>query len=495
MGVNIFEGNKARRIASALETISQNIENLIAPDVAQETVVIAEAKRWVDGKDLAGNPVPSTAPQYENNAKYYSQLTRDMIDDVRTESVDTSADVVTTTEKTILVKKDDTSSGMNDPMLFSTQERKTLDGIARSDGSVVYPVAGLGTLPSANANRHKMMALIRNWIGRDNIVHTSNSAADLTTLFGANCEADANNKFHADCSSYVCSLLMGITYNNSRYVRGKDKNNITYFNDNLAFPPSNYDARSNGGLYTFELAEYFAKQKRLFNKPNDIWTMRKTLRFGDIGFGVDDNDKHYHGIAHCFFILGVVNDTIIVTHCNSNVSAGIEGTTIHWRAYPRDAFQFFARPNYGHDYAKGYFLRKPDGSSIIDYSVLTPGAEIALDNLVSNPDVLAGMMFYSPAFSACEDFIPVVPGSTISFSGTVSSSRGNYAARIHEYNEFYEPVRRGQTILASGTKYNLTVHANAHYIRPSFGWLNSAGNNLYFSDMDNFEITITPPAA
>ncbi len=75
MGVNIFEGNKARRMTSALETISQNIENLIAPDVAQETAVIAEAKRWVDGKDLAGNPVPSTAPQFENNAKYYAEQT------------------------------------------------------------------------------------------------------------------------------------------------------------------------------------------------------------------------------------------------------------------------------------------------------------------------------------------------------------------------------------------------------------------------------------
>lgn len=75
MGVSIFEGNKARRMTDALEVISQNIENLIAPDVAQETAVIAEAKRWVDGKDLAGNPVPSTAPQYENNAKYYAEQT------------------------------------------------------------------------------------------------------------------------------------------------------------------------------------------------------------------------------------------------------------------------------------------------------------------------------------------------------------------------------------------------------------------------------------
>ena len=79
MGVSIFEGNKARRMTSALEVISQNIENLIAPDVAQETAVIAESKRWADGKDLAGNPVPSTSPQYQNNAKYWAEKTEESI--------------------------------------------------------------------------------------------------------------------------------------------------------------------------------------------------------------------------------------------------------------------------------------------------------------------------------------------------------------------------------------------------------------------------------
>lgn len=79
MGVNIFEGNKARRMTSAIEIISQNIENLIAPDVAQETAIIAESKRWADGKDLAGNPVPSTSPQYQNNAKYWAEKAEETV--------------------------------------------------------------------------------------------------------------------------------------------------------------------------------------------------------------------------------------------------------------------------------------------------------------------------------------------------------------------------------------------------------------------------------
>lgn len=411
----------------------------------------------------------------------------------KAEVVSDSTSLADTTAITVFTTKDDSRTGMNDPMVYAVQSGKTGNGFTRNDGSVVYPVAGLGSLPAANANRRKMMALIRSWIGRDNIIHTNNDAPDLTTLFGADCEADENGKFHADCSSFVSSLLMGISYNNSRYVRGKSQSNLTYFNDNIAFPPSNFEARSSGGLYTFELAEYFSKQKRLFNKPNDLWTMRKTLRFGDIGFGVDDSDPHYYGIAHCFFILGVVNDTIIIAHCNSNTADGIEGTVIHWRAYPRGGLQFFARPNYGHDYAKSYFLTKGDGSTVIDSSVLTPGAEIMLDNHSSDSSILAGMMQYNPIFSACEDFIPVIPGSTISFSGSTSNTRGSFAARIHEYNEFFEPVRRGQTILVSGTKYDLTVSSAARYIRPSFGWLSSAGNKLFFSDMDNFEITITPP--
>lgn len=48
----------------------------IAGAVADAKSSEEEAKKWVDGKDLDGNPVPADAPQFENNANYYLTLTR-----------------------------------------------------------------------------------------------------------------------------------------------------------------------------------------------------------------------------------------------------------------------------------------------------------------------------------------------------------------------------------------------------------------------------------
>ena len=411
---------------------------------------------------------------------------------------DDAASAAETTKPNVLIVKDDREEiGTRNAMLYRTQEGKIRDGLSRNDGSVIYPVAGLGGLPTPNAPRKKLMALFRSWLGRENFVHTRNDGdPDLTTLFGEDCEADENNKFHADCSSFVSSVLMGITYDNSRYVRGKTEKNISYFHNNFAFPDSNYTARSKGGLYTFELAEYFAAQKRLFQKPTDLEVGRKTLRFGDIGFGVDSNDDHYYGIAHCFFILGTVNDKIIMAQCSSGgLTDRIEPSVFHWRLDYLGSMQLFARPDYGYDPYGELSLTKSNGATIIRNDVLTPGMEILLDNSGVYSDVKGGMIQYSEKFSACEDFIPVIPGSTVSFTGSVSNARGNFAARIHEYTSDFTPVRRGQTILVSGTKYDMTVQSNTRYIRPSFGWLNAAGNQLYFSDMDNFEITITPPSS
>jgi hypothetical protein len=194
-------------------------------------------------------------------------------------------------------------------------------------------------------------------------------------------------------------------------------------------------------------------------------------------------------------ILGVVDDQLVVTQCNSSEEYRVEPSVIHWRLYPLSGLQYFARPNYGYDDFKGYAERKANGATVLRSDILTPGVEILLDNSGIDPDNLAGMTQKSQKFSACVDFIPVIPGSTIAFTGPTSNARGNFAARIHEYTEAYAPVRRGTTIVVNGGRSSLTLHSSTRYIRPSFGWLNAAGNDLYFADMDSFEITITPPSS
>lgn len=428
---------------------------------------------------------------------------------------DVSSGMEATTEPIVLVKNDDSRYGNGDPMVFTTQPGPAIqgNGIDRANARSVYPLAGLGSLPTANAPRRRLMGIIRTWIGRTNFVHTSNTGTDTTTLFGDDCQADSNGKFHLDCSAFVCAVLMGITYEKSRYVLGKSAENLVEeTGEFFTFPPSVSGARTKGGLYTFELAKYFAERKLLFNCPKDVDQFRQTLKFGDILFVSSSYDQTdpgyfntYYNIGHCAFVLGTVGDFIMLAECSGSIGSK-EPSNIHFAMsnissyLSGDHYRVFARPDYKKDEFGSWHPIADNGKTVIR-DVLTPGMEIYLGSS-DNPPANAGMIRANTCFSACEGFIPVTPGSVVYYTGNTSNTRGLLSCRIHQYDENYHQVRRGQTLMylgqTSGANASpVTIEATTRYIRPSFGWLQGCDpnnpdetNSLWFSDMDDFEITI-----
>lgn len=421
----------------------------------------------------------------------------------------TNEDMSSTPASIVFVKEDnDINFGTEDFMIYSTQNGHTSHGITRENQSVVYPIAGLGSLPSAHAPRKRLMNIIKSWIGRNNFIHVT----DTMSLFGADCEADSNNKYHIDCSAFICAILMGITYENSRYVRGYDAQNIVDLNGQMfSFPQSDSEKRSKGGLYTFELAKYFAARKQLFHVPKDIKIARQTLKFGDILFiaPINGTNDQYYDIEHCAFVLGTANNYVTVAECNGNLNDGTEGTPVHIARYGINTMltkTLFARPDYTiNNFDQPYKIGN-NGKMILSGDILTPFTELRLsswgDENTGEQYALPGMLIHDQSWSACQNYIPVIPGSTISYTGIIPNDN-KFAIRVYQYDQMFNPLdpndsQNGytRTIVSSQSASNTTVVSNARYIRFGLGWLwngSTRYKNVIFSDLFNFEITITPP--
>ena len=135
----------------------------------------------------------------------------------------------------------------------------------------------------------------------------------LHTAFNTNCiKVEAYNdyytgeKWQVDCSSFVELALTGVKYNNSRYVRGNEADNIANeksfrFDDNteynylmLQFPDE--CGADHGRLYANKIAKYFYDRGFLYEVESDF----SNVGIGDLlfwGKGNLDSDFFY-GIGH-----------------------------------------------------------------------------------------------------------------------------------------------------------------------------------------------------
>ena len=120
----------------------------------------------------------------------------------------------------------------------------------------------------------------------------------------------------------------------------------------------------------------------------------------------------------------------------------------------------------------------------------------ANDTSISSNSAYVGKLYPNRYASATPDFLPVVPGSTLSYTGDASASdnRGQYIVMVHEYNDKLELIQN-TTIAWSGNTAECTLQSTTKFVRFTVKVPSGSGGGSYLADGDAVEVTITPPSA
>lgn len=272
------------------------------------------------------------------------------IKDKYTEVVADYAGLLESTADLVFVRNmSDGPFGINTSCLFEVTDAST-SYIQREDDTYMKACANQSALPPSNAPSIELGDCIASYVGRSSITYGSSN-----TLFSDTVGTDI------DCSAFVHACLYGITYENSRYALGSNADNLLG-----QYVGSNYLEASTIGnrkhsLVTFNLAEWFAEQKRLFEFPEtgDYRDALSMLSFGDILFSSSGTEAdRIYGIDHCMIVLKAFDDgSVLVAQAggvgtpliSNNQSTACKTSIIDFANYygAGKPFQVFARPCYG----------------------------------------------------------------------------------------------------------------------------------------------------
>lgn len=268
--------------------------------------------------------------------------------------VDTFAELIGTTEDYVLVLRNDSPLGNNMPCLF--EKVPYSEGTyLRSDGSHMAAAIGRSCNYDGNAPSIALTNTAASYLRRNELSYGQGHG-----LFNSSVQMEI------DCSSFVWACLGGITYENSRYVRGSASNNLygpyvgknRISTDNTPYP--NYI----GALPTYWSVEYFAEQGQLFafedGDSTDVHRRNvEKLQYGDILFsGSGSYPNHLYEIDHCMIVLETFpNDgAVLIAEAGGapNTIKRLENTNckralVNVSSYsgPDKPYKFFARPSYG----------------------------------------------------------------------------------------------------------------------------------------------------
>lgn len=265
----------------------------------------------------------------------------------------TQNNIVNTTTTYVQVYRYHIRPGYWTNPLFKTDTGWTVSPwLTRNDGSLLYPMPNNEPLPTPNAPIQRILDVINTYLeAGDNLVY-----GNTKTMFSEICTNEI------DCSTFVTALLYGITYENSRYVRGSGLNNIfgDYLGDTLLY----YD--SDLGFWrryvTDQMAQFFAILGRLFRVPQNANVACAMLQPGDILFsGLTSGDGgKYYGIIHCAMVIKTYPEdgAVLVAQAGDEQSEALiynnENTVcktslirVNETTTTNGLFCVFARPNYG----------------------------------------------------------------------------------------------------------------------------------------------------
>ena len=182
----------------------------------------------------------------------------------------------------------------------------TLDydsGIVLNNGLYALPVGVLknNSKPISDGTIYNIVKTGLTYYDRENIVY-----GNYITLFNETCEPNEDGNFEIDCSSFVLSLIQGISFENSRYTLGSNALNYGYsygykFEEGL--PKSLMASSRKYGFLANEIA-YYAFTHGFLYKINEDGS---NVKPGDFIFQSNYRESERLGefcrIGHCAFVV------------------------------------------------------------------------------------------------------------------------------------------------------------------------------------------------
>jgi hypothetical protein len=180
----------------------------------QETALLADSVTNIGQEvNTLKDIIPSNAFSAENTVKDYIDTEIENLKD--SVIVDTYEDMYETTADNVVVLHNDSPYGDNGVCFF--QKTTFSDGTSqRANGTYMTPIPQQTNVRSGNAPMDSIIRCAETYLGNENLVY-----GNTNTLFSNT----VTNEI--DCSSFVQAMIEGITYENSRYVRGSNSDNIT----------------------------------------------------------------------------------------------------------------------------------------------------------------------------------------------------------------------------------------------------------------------------
>ena len=309
---------------------------------------------------------------------------------------DGSVSMAETTSEYVLVEHDDSDIGSGGSCLYKHYEgygyisQADLNfGWKRNDGTFVFPVPDQGQLTANDVPLDDIFATMATYIGNTAVQYTSDGQG---TLFSETCSGKI------DCSSFVCAILQGITYANSRYVRGE---NIpgSYIGPHY-FPTISVQSGRTHSLKVCKLMEWFAAHKQLFSVPSERAV--DILRPGDVIFSKVDNMSEKASLA----LFGVGHAAIVV------------------QTYPRDGFALVAQ--------SGSFSADTSTYPEHNYNIYNmqdiadSGCRLGIIDIQKLVDVGYLKVFARPAYGSGKVHGTNITGNYVSSGLTISQASSTY---------------------------------------------------------------------
>lgn len=368
-----------------------------------------------------------------------------------------SADLAFTNAEYVLVTHNDSEFGDGGPCMYQHLPGKTVSGYTRQKNERMYPLANQAHPSHATPNKLSLMHTIDSYLS-ENLPYGNSK-----TLYSSNCDGEI------DCSSFISAVLQGVTYANSRYVRGRNAKNIIAETP-ADFLPRYSDAIGWERLLTWEMAQYFAERKQLFELPKDPVKAAASLQFGDILFnGSPSYAEKYYDISHVVFVLGTLPEHKAVIVCQAGSLSVPDNTfNLHDEQYNTSAtntavfelteemlsknIHVFARPHYPDSGNQELVIANEYSLFWLPYlSIDEETGRTTLDTSDSNGDYACRHFYVTP------EFYPASPGSTLYFE--FPDSYG-FTVTVFEYGRAKEFLRA-----ASVSDKEITLGNSTAYVR------------------------------